>query len=326
MFKILKKQELSPGIFHYDIEAPRVAKKAQAGQFIVLRVDEDGERIPLTIADFDREAGTITLIFQVVGASTQMLAAKNEGDSIVDFAGPLGQPSEIHENMGTIVCIGGGIGVAPVYPIARAMHEAGNKVISIMGAKTKDILIFEDKMRAISDEVLIATDDGSYGVKGFVTTALQQLVERGEKIDQVTAIGPGVMMRSVVEATRPLGIKTIVSLNPVMDCWSEGIAMPLGAMVMALLVSGELKTKYILDEVHQGESSRFFDTFYKVCITVVAPVVMALVLAGQMMSYFTKVDGTNAGQVELISYLIAGALLALFAVIAYTGNKNRVMK
>ena len=216
MFKILKKQELSPGIFHYDIEAPRVAKKAQAGQFIVLRVDEDGERIPLTIADFDREAGTITLIFQVVGASTQMLAAKNEGDSIVDFAGPLGQPSEIHENMGTIVCIGGGIGVAPVYPIARAMHEAGNKVISIMGAKTKDILIFEDKMRAISDEVLIATDDGSYGVKGFVTTALQQLVDRGEKIDQVTAIGPGVMMRSVVEATRPLGIKTIVSLNPVM--------------------------------------------------------------------------------------------------------------
>ena len=216
MFKILKKQELSPGIFHYDIEAPRVAKKAQAGQFIVLRVDEDGERIPLTIADFDREAGTITLIFQVVGASTKMLAAKNEGDSIVDFAGPLGQPSEIHENMGTIVCIGGGIGVAPVYPIARAMHEAGNKVISIMGAKTKDILIFEDKMRAISDEVLIATDDGSYGVKGFVTTALQQLVDRGEKIDQVTAIGPGVMMRSVVEATRPLGIKTIVSLNPVM--------------------------------------------------------------------------------------------------------------
>ena len=216
MFKILKKQELSPGIFHYDIEAPRVAKKARAGQFIVLRVNEEGERIPLTIADFDREAGTITLIFQVVGASTQLLASKNEGESILDFVGPLGQPSEISENMGTIVCIGGGIGVAPVYPIARAMHEAGNKVISILGAKTRDILIFEDRMRAISDEVLIATDDGSYGVKGFVTTALQQLVDRGEKIDQVTAIGPGVMMRSVAEATRPLGIKTIVSLNPVM--------------------------------------------------------------------------------------------------------------
>lgn len=216
MFKIVKKQELSPGIFHYDIDAPRIARKAQAGQFIVLRVDEAGERIPLTIADFDREAGTITLIFQVAGASTQLLATKEAGDSIVDFVGPLGQPSEIHEHMGTIVCIGGGIGVAPVYPIARAMHEAGNKVISILGAKTKDILIFEEKMRAISDEVLVATDDGSYGVKGFVTTALQQLVDRGEKIDQVTAIGPGVMMHSVVEATRPLNIKTIVSLNPIM--------------------------------------------------------------------------------------------------------------
>lgn len=216
MFKIVYKKELSPGIFHFDIEAPRVANKAKAGQFIVLRVDEKGERIPLTIADFDRENGTITLIFQAVGASTIQLSQLNEGDSIVDFVGPLGQPSEISSGMGTIVCIGGGIGVAPVYPIARAMHEAGNKVISIMGARTKDILIFEERMRAISDEVLIATDDGSYGVKGFVTTALQQLVDRGEKIDQVTAIGPGIMMKSVCDATRPLGIKTIVSLNPVM--------------------------------------------------------------------------------------------------------------
>lgn len=216
MFKIVYKEELSPGIFHMDIEAPRVAKKARAGQFIVLRVNEEGERIPLTIADFDVEKGTITLIFQVLGASTMQLSALKEGESIVDFAGPLGQPSEISGDMGTIVCIGGGIGVAPVYPIARAMHEAGNKVISIMGAKTKDILIFEDKMRAISDEVIVATDDGSYGVKGFVTTALQQLVDRGEKINQVTAIGPGIMMKSVCDATRPLGIKTIVSLNPVM--------------------------------------------------------------------------------------------------------------
>ena len=216
MFKILKKEELSPGVFHYDVEAPRVAKKAKAGQFIVLRVNDEGERIPLTIADFDREKGTITLIFQVVGASTQALSQLEVGEAILDFVGPLGQPSEIHENMGTVVCIGGGIGVAPVYPIAKAMHEMGNKVISIMGARSKDILIFEDRMRAVSDEVLIATDDGSYGIKGFVTTALQQLVDRGEKIDQVTAIGPGIMMRSVAEATRPLGIKTIVSLSPVM--------------------------------------------------------------------------------------------------------------
>lgn len=216
MYRILKKQELSPGILEYDIEAPRVAKKALPGQFIVLRVNEEGERVPLTIADFDRERGIVTILFQVVGASTDLLASLKEGDSILDFVGPLGQPSELSDHMGTVVFVGGGIGVAPVYPIARAAHELGNKVISILGAKTKDILIFEDRMRAISDEVLITTDDGSYGIKGFVTNAIEELVKRGEKIDQVTAIGPGVMMKSVAEATRPYGIKTIVSLNPIM--------------------------------------------------------------------------------------------------------------
>ena len=216
MYRILKKQELSPGILEYDIEAPRVAKKALPGQFIVLRVNEEGERVPLTIADFDREKGIVTILFQVVGASTELLASFQEGDSILDFVGPLGQPSELSDHMGTVVFIGGGIGVAPVYPIARAAHELGNKVISILGAKTKDILIFEDRMRAISDEVLITTDDGSYGIKGFVTNAIEELITRGEKIDQVTAIGPGVMMKSVAEATRPYGIKTIVSLNPIM--------------------------------------------------------------------------------------------------------------
>ena len=216
MYRILKKQELSPGILEYDIEAPRVAKKALPGQFIVLRVNEDGERVPLTIADFDREKGIVTILFQVVGASTELLASLQEGDSILDFVGPLGQPSELSNHMGTVVFVGGGIGVAPVYPIARAAHELGNKVISILGAKTKDILIFEERMRAISDEVLITTDDGSYGIKGFVTNAIEELIKRGEKIDQVTAIGPGVMMKSVAEATRPYGIKTIVSLNPIM--------------------------------------------------------------------------------------------------------------
>ena len=216
MYRILKKQELSPGILEYDIEAPRVAKKALPGQFIVLRVNEEGERVPLTIADFDREKGIVTILFQVVGASTGLLASLQEGDSILDFVGPLGQPSELSDHMGTVVFVGGGIGVAPVYPIARAAHELGNKVISILGAKTKDILIFEDRMRAISDEVLITTDDGSYGIKGFVTNAIEELIKRGEKIDQVTAIGPGVMMKSVAEATRPYGIKTIVSLNPIM--------------------------------------------------------------------------------------------------------------
>ena len=216
MYRILKKQELSPGILEYDIEAPRVAKKALPGQFIVLRVNEEGERVPLTIADFDREKGIVTILFQVVGASTELLASLQEGDSILDFVGPLGQPSELSNHMGTVVFVGGGIGVAPVYPIARAAHELGNKVISILGAKTKDILIFEDRMKAISDEVLITTDDGSYGIKGFVTNAIEELIKRGEKIDQVTAIGPGVMMKSVAEATRPYAIKTIVSLNPIM--------------------------------------------------------------------------------------------------------------
>ena len=216
MYRILKKQELSPGILAYDIEAPRVAKKALPGQFIVLRVNEEGERVPLTIADFDREKGIVTILFQVVGASTELLASLKEGDSILDFVGPLGQPSELSNHMGTVVFVGGGIGVAPVYPIARAAHELGNKVISILGAKTKDILIFEERMRAISDEVLITTDDGSYGIKGFVTNAIEELIKRGEKIDQVTAIGPGIMMKSVAEATRPYGIKTIVSLNPIM--------------------------------------------------------------------------------------------------------------
>ena len=216
MYRILKKQELSPGILEYDIKAPRVAKKALPGQFIVLRVNEEGERVPLTIADFDREKGIVTILFQVVGASTELLASLKEGDSILDFVGPLGQPSELSNHMGTVVFVGGGIGVAPVYPIARAAHELGNKVISILGAKTKDLLIFEERMRAISDEVLITTDDGSYGIKGFVTNAIEELIKRGEKIDQVTAIGPGVMMKSVAEATRPYGIKTVVSLNPIM--------------------------------------------------------------------------------------------------------------
>ena len=216
MFKILKKNELSPGVFWYEVEAPRVAKKAQPGQFIVLRVDEKGERIPLTIADFDRERGIITLVFQVIGASTMQLAQIPEGGSILDFVGPLGRPSIIEPGMGTVVMIGGGIGVAPVYPIARGMKMAGNKVIGIMGAKTKDILIMEDMMRNVCDEVIVTTDDGSYGIKGFVTNALEQLTKRGEKISQVTAIGPLVMMRSVVEATRADGIKTIVSLNPIM--------------------------------------------------------------------------------------------------------------
>lgn len=235
MYKILSKKELSDGVFRFDIEAPRIAKKTAPGQFVILRVNEEGERIPLTVADFDREKGIITIIFQAVGASTQLLSSLEAGDSILDFVGPLGKASDIAPGLGTVICIGGGIGVAPVHPIARAMKEAGNKVISIMGARSKNILIMEDEMKRASDEVLITTDDGSYGIHGFVTTALGQLIERGEKPAVVYAIGPVVMMRSVVEATRPLGIKTIVSLNPIMV---DGTGMCGGCRV---LVGNETK-------------------------------------------------------------------------------------
>lgn len=216
MLKILKKEELSPNVYAMEIDAPRVAKKAEPGQFIVLRVNEEGERIPLTIANFDRETGRILIVFQVIGASTMELAALNEGDSVLDFVGPLGRPSEIGKLDGTMVVVGGGIGVAPTFPIARAMKEAGNKVIAIMGAKTKDILVMEDEMREVTDEIVVTTDDGSRGIKGFVTNAVQALVDRGEKIAQITAIGPVIMMKSVADATRALGIKTVVSLNPIM--------------------------------------------------------------------------------------------------------------
>ena len=235
MFTIRKKQLLSPGVYRYEVDAPRVAEKTQPGQFVILRTHEEGERIPLTVADFDREKGVLTLIFQVVGASTELLAQMKEGDAILDLVGPLGQKSHIASGMGTVVCIGGGIGVAPVYPITRGMKEAGNRVISIIGAKNRDILIMEKEMRAASDETLVTTDDGSYGIKGFVTTALKELLARGERIDLVYAIGPVVMMKSVADVTRPLGIKTIVSLNPVMV---DGTGMCGGCRVQ---VGGETK-------------------------------------------------------------------------------------
>lgn len=216
MFTIRKKECLSLGIYRYEIEAPRLARKTQPGQFVILRTDERGERIPLTVADFDQDKGNITLIFQVVGASTELLARMEEGDALLDLVGPLGQPSHIAAGIGTVVCVGGGIGIAPVYPIARGMKGVGNRVISILGAKSRDILIMEEEMRAVSAEVLVTTNDGSYGIEGFVTTALKELFERGEKIDLIYAIGPVVMMKNVVETARPWGVKTIVSLNPVM--------------------------------------------------------------------------------------------------------------
>lgn len=215
MYRIVRKEVMSPVIKLMEIEAPEVATKAQAGQFIILRIDEEGERIPLTIADFDRNRGTITTIFQEVGYTTRRLGGLEEGDTLTDFVGPLGQPSEI-ENYGRVVCVGGGVGVAPIFPIARALKEAGNEVISIIGARTKELLFWEDKMRAVSSELLVATDDGSYGHKGFVTDLLKQLLEEKGKVARVWGIGPVVMMRAVAETTRPFNVPTIVSMNPIM--------------------------------------------------------------------------------------------------------------
>ena len=215
MYKILSAEELSAGVKSFIVEAQMVARKCQAGQFIILRIDEVGERIPLTIADYDREKGTIQLIFQEVGDTTRQLGTLKAGEALLDVAGPLGKATEI-ENYGTVVCIGGGIGVAPVYPIARAYKKAGNRVVSIIGARNADLLIMEREMRSVSDVLHITTDDGSAGRKGLVVDPLKDMIAAGEKIDRVMAIGPMVMMRGVAEVTRPYGIHTLVSLNPIM--------------------------------------------------------------------------------------------------------------
>lgn len=215
MFPILETKEIAKNVYLQRIQALRVAKKRKAGQFLVLRRHEDGERIPLTIVASDAAEGSVTIIFQAVGKSTTEFARMKPGDAYLDVVGPLGLATHI-EKFGTVVGIGGGIGAAPLLPIATAIKEAGNRLLSIVGARTKDLLILEDEMRAISDEIVVTTDDGSYAKKGFVTTALQEFLDRGEKIDMCIAIGPVPMMRAVAEVTRPHGIKTMVSLNPIM--------------------------------------------------------------------------------------------------------------
>ncbi len=213
--QVLERKVLSPDIHFFKVYCPDLAGACKAGQFVVVRTDEFSERIPLTIADFHREEGWITLIVQTLGASTLKMAGLQEGDRFADVVGPLGKPSEI-EKFGTVVCIGGGVGIAPVFPIARELKEAGNKVISIIGARSKDLLFWEEEMRAVSDELLVSTDDGSYGHKGFVTDLLMQVIERDGAPDRVVAIGPVVMMRAVSKVTTPRKISCIVSLNSVM--------------------------------------------------------------------------------------------------------------
>jgi len=206
---------LTSDIHLFKVAAPNVAKKAQPGQFVVVMIDERGERIPLTIADWDEDEGSVTIVFMEVGTTTSRLALLEAGDFIADFVGPLGLPAHIGK-FGTVVCVAGGVGAAPIAPIARALRENGNKVISILGARSKDLLFWEDELRSVSDQLIVTTDDGSYGRKGVVTEPLKELLESGEKIDRVIAIGPSIMMKFCAKTTEPFGVKTIVSLNPIM--------------------------------------------------------------------------------------------------------------
>lgn len=215
MYKILRKDNLNPTVTLMVIDAPMVAKKAQPGQFIILRANDEGERIPLTIADFDKEAGTVTIIFQIVGATTEILNHMNEGDYITDFVGPLGNPTHT-EGLKKVAVVGGGVGCAIAYPVTKKLHENGCEVHSIVGYRNKDLIILEEEFRKSSDKLLIMTDDGSYGEKGLVTDALKRLIDSGEVYDEVIAIGPLIMMKFVCLLTKQYNIKTIVSMNPIM--------------------------------------------------------------------------------------------------------------
>ncbi len=234
MYKITRKKELNPTVTLMDIEAPLVAKKAEPGQFVILRVDEEGERIPLTIADYDRNAGTVTIIFQIVGATTEKLNHKKEGEYISDFVGPLGKKTET-EGLKKVAVVGGGVGCAIAFPVAKKLHQLGCEVHSVVGFRNKDLVILEDEFESVSNEMRIMTDDGSHGEKGLVTDALKSLIESGNKYDEVIVIGPVIMMKFVCLLTKEYGIKTVVSMNPVMI---DGTGMCGGCR---LTVGGETK-------------------------------------------------------------------------------------
>ena len=234
MYKIIRKKELNPTVTLMDVDAPLIAKKAEPGQFIILRTDADGERIPLTIADFDREKGIVTIIFQIVGATTEKLNHLKEGEFIHDFVGPLGVPSKV-DGLKKVAVVGGGVGCAIAYPIAKKLHALGAEVHSIVGFRNKDLVILEDEFKAVSNKVCMRTDDGSYGEKGLVTDALKELIESGEKYDEVITIGPLIMMKFVCALTKQYDIKTTVSMNPIMI---DGTGMCGGCR---LTVGGETK-------------------------------------------------------------------------------------
>lgn len=234
MYRIVKKEALKPTVTLYEIEAPMVAKKAEPGQFIILRVDENGERIPITIHDFDREKGTVTIIVQTIGATTEKLRHKAEGEYIQDFVGPLGRPTET-EGKKKVCVVGGGVGCAIAYPVLKKFHDCGAEVHAVVGFKNKDLVILEDKFRAASSVLKLMTDDGSYGEKGLVTDALKELIDAGNQYDEIFAIGPAVMMKFVSKTTEPYGIPTTVSMSPIMV---DGTGMCGGCR---LTVGGETK-------------------------------------------------------------------------------------
>ena len=234
MYKVIEKEILNPTVTKMVVEAPAVAKKALAGQFIILRVHEDGERIPLTIADYDREKGTITIIFQIVGKTTMLLNQLNVGDCILDFVGPLGKPSHV-DGYKKVCVIGGGVGCAIAYPTAKALHENGTKVTVITGFRNKDLVILEEEFKQVSTHAYLVSDDGSTGVKGLVTNVLEELINKGESFDEVIAIGPLIMMKFVCQLTKKYGLKTVVSMNPIMI---DGTGMCGGCR---LSVGGETK-------------------------------------------------------------------------------------
>ena len=234
MYRIVKKEALKPTVTRYEIEAPMVAKKAEPGQFIILRVDENGERIPITIHDFDREKGTVTIIVQTIGATTEKLRHKAEGEYIQDFVGPLGRPTET-EGKKKVCVVGGGVGCAIAYPVLKKFHDCGAEVHAVVGFKNKDLVILEDKFRAASSVLKLMTDDGSYGEKGLVTDALKELIDAGNQYDEIFAIGPAIMMKFVSKTTEPYGIPTTVSMSPIMV---DGTGMCGGCR---LTVGGETK-------------------------------------------------------------------------------------
>jgi ferredoxin--NADP+ reductase len=215
VYEILAKEDLTPVTKLFEIQAPAVARKAQAGQFVIVRIHKGGERIPLTIADYDRERGTIALVVQEVGKTTMQMGTMEPGDPLASFTGPLGLPSEV-EHYGTVLCVGGGFAIAPVYPIARALKAAGNTVLSILGVRNKELLFWEDRMRSVSDELIVCTDDGSYGRKALVTAPLKEMLEAGRPVGHIWAIGPAIMMKFCALTSQPFGVPTTVNLNSIM--------------------------------------------------------------------------------------------------------------